>query len=112
MVFSSATFIFYFLPLTLLLYYVSPRFSRNALLVAVSLLFYVWGAGYFTLLLLLSVAVNYLIGLALGRIGAADLSLRRLTLADGIVFNLSVLAYFKYANFFVLQPNDVGQRLE
>lgn len=112
MVFSSATFIFYFLPLTLLLYYVSPRFSRNALLVAVSLLFYVWGAGYFTLLLLLSVAVNYLIGLALGRIGAADLSLRRLTLAGGIVFNLSVLAYFKYANFFVLQLNDVGQRLE
>ena len=110
--FSSATFIFYFLPLTLLLYYVSPRFSRNALLVAVSLLFYVWGAGYFTLLLLLSVAVNYLIGLALGRIGAADLSLRRLTLAGGIVFNLSVLAYFKYANFFVLQLNDVGQRLE
>lgn len=55
MVFSSATFLFYFLPLHLLLYYVSPRFSRNALLVAVSLLFYVWGAGYFTLLLLLSV---------------------------------------------------------
>lgn len=38
--------------------------------------------------------------------------MRRLTLAGGIVFNLSILAYFKYANFFVLQLNDVGQRLE
>lgn len=96
----------------LLLYYVSPRFSRNARLVAVSLLFYVWGAGYFTLLLLLSVAVNYLLGPALGRIGTAEFTLRRLTLAGGIVFNLSILAYFKYANLFVLQLNDVGQRLE
>jgi len=112
MVFSSATFLFYFLPITLLLYYVSPRFSRNALLVIVSLLFYLWGAGIYTALLLLSVAVNYVLGLVLGGMSPTRPSWRQVTLAAGIVFNLSILAYFKYANFFVLQLNDVGQRLE
>jgi alginate O-acetyltransferase complex protein AlgI len=112
MVFSSPTFVFYFLPLTLLLYYLSPRLARNGLLVAVSLIFYTWGAGKFTALLLLSVAVNYAFGLALGAIGGERLPLRRMTLAAGIVFNLAVLAYFKYANFFVFQLNDVGHRLE
>ena len=112
MVFSSPTFVFYFLPLTLLLYYLSPRLALNGLLVAVSLIFYTWGAGKFTALLLLSVAVNYAFGLALGAIGGERLPLRRMTLAAGIVFNLAVLAYFKYANFFVFQLNDVGHRLE
>ena len=112
MVFSSETFLFYFLPCVLLLYYVAPRFARNALLVLISIGFYFWGAGAFTLLLLFSVAANYAFGLLLGAAGKDDTTRRAFVLAAGIVVNLSILGYFKYANFFVLQLNDVGQQLE
>ena len=52
MVFSSNIFLFFFLPLTLLLYYLCPRRFRNALLLAVSLLFYAWGEPVYVLLLM------------------------------------------------------------
>jgi alginate O-acetyltransferase complex protein AlgI len=111
MVFSSVIFLFYFLPCVLLLYYVSPRLARNSVLVVISIIFYFWGAGLFTLLLLFSVAANYALGLFLGAVGKEGTT-GRLILAGGILLNLSILGYFKYANFFVLQLNDAGQQLE
>jgi alginate O-acetyltransferase complex protein AlgI len=110
MVFSSAIFLFYFLPIVILGYFASPRLFRNSLLVLVSLAFYFWGAGAFTLLLLFSVAANYGLGLLLGAVKGP--MPRRLILACGIILNLSILGYFKYMNFFVLQINGVGQQLE
>src|SRR4051794_32998522 len=62
-VFSSVTFLFFFLPPVLLAYHAAPRAWRNGLLVAASLLFYAWGAGPFVVMLLASMAANYAIGL-------------------------------------------------
>jgi hypothetical protein len=62
MVFSSSTFVFFFLPAVLAAYHVAPRAVRNGLLVAFSLAFYAWGAGGFVFALLLSVAINYVLG--------------------------------------------------
>lgn len=100
MVFSSITFLFAFLPLTLALYHVIPsRFSNQVLIVA-SLVFYTWGAGSFVLVLVGTTALDYLFALRSGAAVAAGRE-RRATgwLLASIVNNLGVLAWFKYATF-------------
>ena len=102
MVFSSVTFLFFFLPAVLIAYYVVPRRARNALLVLASLLFYTWGAGWVVLVLLASIALNGLFGLGVER--SMDGGRRRraqVILAVAIVMNVALLAWFKYANFAV-----------
>lgn len=98
MIFSSAEFIFLFLPGTLLLYY-SPLFrgrrARNVLLVLVSLLFYAWGEPVRVLLLLGSIVFNWL----LGRWAEPGRRHPRAALAAAAVGNLAVLFVFKYLGF-------------
>lgn len=98
MVFSSVQFLFIFLPLVLLCYYLAPLRLKNWVLLAFSLLFYAWGGVRYTLLILLSIVCNYLCGLALGHFAAP--SARRAVLAVGVLFNLGMLGYFKYYDFF------------
>jgi alginate O-acetyltransferase complex protein AlgI len=102
MVFSSITFLFFFLPAVIVGYYVIPRRGRNLFLLVASLLFYTWGAGAIVLVLLASIAANDVMGLAVER--ASDAGRRdraRLVLGIAIVLNVAVLAWFKYANFTV-----------
>jgi len=94
MVFSSILFLFFFLPLTLLLYYLSPRSLRNAILLLVSLVFYAWGEAFYVLLMLISISINYLAGL-----GIAHFRYRGWLLGFAVAANLCLLFYFKYANF-------------
>jgi alginate O-acetyltransferase complex protein AlgI len=102
MVFSSVAFLFFFLPLVLAAYHLSPRPVRNLILLLASLMFYTWGAGPFVLALLVSIAVNYVIGLRIERTrDAGDQRAARIALAIGVVLNVALLAYFKYANFAV-----------
>jgi alginate O-acetyltransferase complex protein AlgI len=104
--FSSSTFIFFFLPAVLAAYHLAPRPLRNGLLVAGSLLFYAWGAGGFVFALLLSVATNYLIGARLeARVDAEDRRAARRWLALGVVLNVALLGWFKYANLGVATWN-------
>ena len=67
MVFSSIVFLFAFLPLTLLGYYILPRFLRNLFLFLVSIAFYAYGEPKFVLVLLLSIGANYVFGLLVDR---------------------------------------------
>ena len=98
MIFSSAEFIFLFLPGTLLLYY-SPLFrgrrARNVLLVLVSLFFYAWGEPVRVLLLLGSIAFNWL----LGRWAEPGRRHPRAALAAAAAGNLAMLFVFKYLGF-------------
>ena len=94
MVFSSIPFLLYFLPVALFVYFLSFRF-RNAALFLLSLLFYAWGELEFVLLLLFSIAGNYLSGLWIGR--HSQSRPRTIALTAGVVFNLSLLIFFKYA---------------
>ncbi|MFB9244362.1 MBOAT family protein [Massilia antarctica] len=94
MVFSSAVFLFYFLPGFLLLYYVLPW--KNTVLLVGSLLFYAWGEPRFVPLLLLSAFLNYSVGYLIARAGPQRKSL----LAVGVALNLAMLAYYKYLGFF------------
>ena len=104
MVFSDLFFLFVFLPAFALCYLLAtwvdrrkamPSFHwRNSLLVLFSLLFYAWGEPVYVLLLLASVTVNYFVGLGISKKGKPALVI-------GLVFNIGLLAVFKYANFLV-----------
>jgi alginate O-acetyltransferase complex protein AlgI len=109
LVFSSAIFLFLFLPLVLVVYFLTPRGGRNAVLLLASLFFYLWGGGELILLLLLSIGSNYLLGLLVARYREAGPGIRRLCVAGSVLVNVGILAYFKYANFFVDQLNFLAQ---
>ena len=100
MLFNSVEFIFTFLPVTLALFWVLLRFGNRPaalLLLLASLFFYGWWSPRHVVLLLASIAFNYGVGAALGRM--RDARWRRLLLAFGIAVALGLLAFFKYADF-------------
>ncbi len=105
MVFASPIFLFLFLPLVLAAYFALPRRWGNAVLLLASLMFYMWGEGGTVVLVLASVAFNWLLGGKIGNPG--DTTTRRRWLAFAIAGNLALLAAFKYTNFAVANANDV-----
>jgi D-alanyl-lipoteichoic acid acyltransferase DltB (MBOAT superfamily) len=99
MLFSSITFIVCFLPLTLLAYYYCPGIkAKNSLLLLASLLFYGWGEPKYVLVMLVSILINYRIGVSLGETACSN-SIRRGILAVGVIANVMLLFYFKYFVF-------------
>ena len=98
MVFSSNVFLFFFLPLTLLLYTLCPRRFRNALLLAASLLFYAWGEPVYLSLMVFTILLNYLSGRLLDAPERRPGSRKRV-LVLALAMNLSLLGFFKYAGF-------------
>lgn len=97
MVFSSVPFLFYFLPLFLSAYFLSPgTLLKNVSLLAFSLIFYAWGETWFVFFMILSIAFNYMIGMGFETV---DSRLRAVNLAIGVAANLAFLAFFKYATF-------------
>lgn len=104
MVFSSGTFLFFFLPVLLFLYYnplIKGRKLRNYILFLGSIFFYAWGEPIFVFLLLLSVAVNWGIGLLIAGEDKKRKSRSGTWLIVGIVWNILLLVIFKYLNFIV-----------
>ncbi len=100
MVFSSITFLFLFLPITLVVYYLVPvRFKNIALLVA-SLFFYAWGEPVYVILMILSIAFNYVCGWEIEK-KRSDKRAARMTLIIAIAVNIGLLGVFKYSGFFV-----------
>jgi alginate O-acetyltransferase complex protein AlgI len=108
--FNSYAFVLAFLPAVVLGYFAIARFSArgaNAFLALASLVFYAWWRIDFLWILLGSVAVNYVVGHRLSR-DAARGHRGRLVLLAGIAFNLGLLGYFKYADFFIENVNAVA----
>ena len=99
MLFSSITFLYYFLPLVLILYFIAPKKLKNAVLLVMSLLFYAWGEPKCVFLMLATIVWNYVFGLLIEK--AKEKSLKRIFLTVSIAGTLSGLLYFKYAGFFV-----------
>ena len=101
MVFSTPIFLFLFLPAVLVLNYIIPKkyiAAKNVVLLIASLFFYAWGEPKNVLLMLLSIAVNYVCGLLLGRFDS-DEKKRKVVLWASVVFNLGLLFFFKYFSF-------------
>ena len=99
MLFSSIPFLYVFLPATLLLYFAAPRRMKNAILLLCSLVFYGWGEPKYLLLMLFSIAQGYLFGLLIEKYRGKTRSTVFFWLS--VSLSLLLLAYFKYADFFL-----------
>lgn len=114
MVFSSATFLFAFLPVSLALYFIKlfpgnlkrETSKKNFILFLASLLFYAWGEPFYVLLMLLSITFNHFIGLDLEQ-NRGNKSKMRLILVFGLAFNVFALGFFKYSGFIVDSLNSL-----
>ncbi|MFI7531814.1 MBOAT family O-acyltransferase [Streptosporangium sp. NPDC049376] len=112
MSFSSSLFLWFFMPVTLLAYWVFPSHWRNSLVAVVSLVFYTWGAGPYTALLLSVIAVNYAMGLALDSERLRERPrTRRGLLVTTIVWDLTILGVWKYAGFASRQIDALSSAL-
>jgi len=102
--FNSAPFIFLFLPIAWAGFFaVAARFGQRAALawlISASLFFYGWWNPRYLALIALSVAVNFAVGKSLARLARGPARPRRAVLTLGVAFNLGLLGWFKYANFF------------
>jgi alginate O-acetyltransferase complex protein AlgI len=112
LVFSSPTFLFFFLPAVLAAYYILPRRARNLVLLVASLAFYAYDSGALIVLLLVSTVVDFVAGLIVARgRSRGETRLIRLGVTLSVLVNIGLLGYFKYANFVVDQFNAVGSAL-
>lgn len=91
MLFSSLEFLYLFLPLTVTVYFLCPAAAKNAVLLVSSLIFYAWGESKYLFLMLVTVTVNYALGLLISKC-----RLRRLWLVTAVVFDVGLLVFFKY----------------
>lgn len=101
MVFSSLLFLFGFLPVFLTIYYLTPKKWKNLTILFFSYLFYAWGAPKFVFVLLLTSIIDYALSCGMTRYP----NKKRVLLAIGLILNLGLLAYFKYANWFITEAN-------
>ena len=109
MVFSTPVFLFYFLALTLLVYYLVPRAWRNVVLLCSSLFFYYWGEREYVIIMFLSTAIDFTHGLLVDRCKKRDNDRgARMAVASSIVFNLALLFFFKYWDFIASSLQAVG----
>ena len=106
MLFSSIPFLYYFLPAVLICYFLVPDKVKNAVLLVFSLIFYGWGEPKLVFLMVFTIAVFYLCGLAMGK--AAQQRWKKFWLTVSVVVSLSLLGLFKYADFFIGSVNAVA----
>lgn len=103
MVFSSLVFLFVFLPIVLVLYYLSSKKYRNYLLLLASLFFYAWGEPTYVVIMLVSIGANYLCGLLVDEKRADKVRVTGVVIS--VIFNICMLGVFKYSGFFVKNIN-------
>ncbi|CUN79415.1 MBOAT family protein [Eubacterium sp. am_0171] len=106
MLFSSITFLFIFLPVTLALYFIVPHKFRNIIMLIASLIFYAWGEPVYIILMLLSILLNYVCGLDIYH-KEEDPQKARRSLIFAVVCNLLLLGFFKYYGFVLDSLNAV-----
>ena len=109
MPFSSILFLHAFLPAFLVVYWAAPRVAKNYVAIAASIVFYAWGAPRFLPVVLGLGVVDFSISRKLAALPPGRR--KKLLLAAGVTVHLSVLAYFKYSNFFVGDINGVLRTL-
>lgn len=104
MLFSSIPFLYYFLPVVLILYFIVPKKLKNTVLLITSLVFYGWGEPKYVILMIASILIGYVSGLL---IEAFSQKTAKIILGISVAINLGFLGYFKYADFFIDNFNSV-----
>ena len=105
MLFSGIPFLYYFLPVVLILYFIAPQKLKNTVLLISSLVFYGWGEPKYVVLMVASIIIGYVSGLLIeAKNNKRD---KKIILFISVFINLGFLAYFKYADFFIENFNSV-----
>ena len=105
MVFSSIPFIFFFLPIFLIIYYLVPFKIKNIILLIFSLIFYAWGEPVYIILMIFSSVVDYTNGMLLNK--TKNKTKRKIILWESIIINLGLLGIFKYSDFLITNINNL-----
>lgn len=104
MLFNSYEFIFLFLPITFFIYFFLNKkqliIPAKGFLVVSSLFFYSWWDVIYLPLIILSILFNYMM-VEVGNYYIKNNGINKILLVFGIIFNLGLLGYFKYADFFI-----------
>lgn len=106
MVFSSILFIFRFLPIAMGIYFLTPKKLKNLSLLILSLIFYSWGEPRYFLLMIASIFVDYFISINIEK-NNKNKKIKIILLAISIIFNVGILFFFKYINFFIENINSI-----
>lgn len=104
MVFSSIIFIFTFLPISLLLYYITPKFIRNLILLLISLVFYAWGEPVYILLMIFTTIFNFVMGRLIWNNNHKIKKCKHMLIFT-IVLDIFILGFFKYYGFLIENLN-------
>lgn len=103
MVFSSISFLYYFLPLCILCYFLIPAKFRNKVLLIFSLFFYFYGESKYIIVLIFSCFLNFYAGNLIIEYPKK----KKILLITNLVINFGLLFYFKYFNFFITNINNL-----
>ncbi len=106
MLFSSIPFLFYFLPVVLAVYFLVPVAWRNGVLLAFSLLFYAWGEPRYVILMVFTILLFYICGLAIEK--SSSRTGKRVWLTISVTVSVALLGIFKYADFFIDSFNGIA----
>ena len=106
MIFSSIHFLFFFFPLFILLYFTLPFKYKNYILLLFSLIFYAWGEPIYILLMIFSSIVDFINGKNIEKY-KDDNKKKKFYLIISIIINISLLGFFKYADFFIKVINNI-----
>ena len=107
MLFSSISFLYYFLPIVLILYFAVPFKFKNFILLLASLFFYFYGEPIYTLLMLATTVSSYIHGLLIDRFRGTKWS--KVFLVTSVITSLLVLGFFKYTDFFITNINAISK---
>ena len=102
MVFSSMTFLFAYLPITLALYFICPLWLRNPMLLIANLIFYGWGEPRYIIIMFASIMIDYIHGYLIEKYRYND-KLARKFVASSVIFNLALLFFFFFWDFLASQ---------
>lgn len=105
MLFSSITFLYYYLPLVTISYFISPKKYKNLILLIFSLIFYFYGEGKLTIILLFTCIFNFLIAKQIDK--QTNMKKRKQYLIIGLIINIGILIYYKYTNFLIENINNI-----
>ncbi len=108
LLFTSMTFLFLFLPIILLIFYISQDRYKNFILLLFSLFFYAWGEPKYVFLMLFSIVLNYVLALAISYFQEQEKrKLSSFVFVITIICNVGMLFIFKYFNFVVNNMNSI-----
>lgn len=104
MVFSSLTFVFYFLPIVIFAYFISPKKLKNYILLIFSLFFYAYGEPRYVVIMIGSILINYILALFVDKYRQCERK-SKIVLILTVLINIGILGYFKYTNFLMDNVN-------